>query len=91
MSRIDEAIARMDAAVSELDAGIEHALAGEAGQGASTDVPELKSERDLLAEEVKSLRERAEDDARLRAEAATAVRQALNDLRGVVQQGAGHA
>ena len=44
------------------------------------------SERDQLADEVKALRERAEEDARLRAEAAVAVREALDDLRGVVQR-----
>ena len=88
MSELDKAMERMAAAVSALEAEIK---AG-APKGEDRAVPpELLSERDQLAHEVRSLRERAKEDAKLRAEAAVAVREALNDLRGVVNPGAEHA
>ena len=48
------------------------------------DGDDFRAERDRLAEEVGRLRARAAEDARLRAEAAAAVRDALHDLRGAI-------
>ncbi len=93
MTKIEAAIERMTAAITALEGEIEAAAAKMTAAVDTVDaevaeIPELMSERDQLADEVKALRERAEEDARLRAEAAVAVREALDDLRGVVQHGA---
>jgi hypothetical protein len=50
------------------------------------EVAALGAERDRLAEEVGRLNDRTAEEARLRAEAARAVRSALHDLRGAVGQ-----
>ncbi len=47
------------------------------------------AERERLLEEVERLREQTAEDARLRVEAARAVRSALQDLRGAVARGDG--
>ncbi|MEO1491872.1 MAG: hypothetical protein AAFV19_06940 [Pseudomonadota bacterium] len=85
MSQLNEAIARLAKSVDHL----ERAVAGiEQNEDQRSDgvaeVPAILAERDELADEVRVLRERAEQDAILRAEAAEAVRQALTDLRGAV-------
>ena len=85
MSELDNAIDRLGQAVSNLIAASDQ---GQANQGADTAVAEriaeLTSERDRLQLEVDQLRGLREDDARLRAEAADAVKIALKDLRGLV-------
>ena len=89
MGRLEEALARLGNAVENLAAAIDAAeVADQTSAVTSSELPVLLSERDELAEEVKALRARAAEDAELRAEAALAVREALNDLRGVVQGGA---
>jgi hypothetical protein len=65
--------------MSELDSAIDRL--GDAVVGL---IGNLTSERDQLQEEVLNLRALREDDARLRAEAAGAVKIALTDLRSVV-------
>jgi len=85
MSELDNAIDRLGQAVSNLIAASDQ---GQANQDADTAVAEriaeLTSERDRLQIEVDQLRGLREDDARLRAEAADAVKIALKDLRGLV-------
>ena len=81
MSELESALRRLDGAVARLEATV-----GERGMPAPPELAELGAERDRLAEEVGRLRDRAAEDARLRAEAARAVRSALHDLRGAVDQ-----
>lgn len=89
MGRLEEALTRLGNAVQDLETAIEAAESADRDPGVtSTELPVLLTERDELAEEVQALRARAAEDAELRAEAALAVREALNDLRGVVQGGA---
>ena len=85
MSQLDEALRRLDGAVARLEA----AMSGRAGDGQDPDMAGIVAERDRLAHEVQRLRARAADDARLRAEAAAAVREALHDLRGAIGNAAG--
>ena len=80
MSQLDEALNRLDGAVARLEA----ALAGGTPGRDDSDVAGLRAERSRLADEVRTLRGRAAEDARLRAEAAAAVREALHDLRGAI-------
>jgi len=84
MNKIDTAIARLDGAMTRL----EQAMAEDAGAVAEADMA-VKAERDRLEDEVRVLRARAEEDAKLRAEAASAVREALRDLRGAVARQSG--
>lgn len=81
MSRLDEAMQRLGAALTRLEAAFDERLAS-SGSG----LAELETERDQLWQEVQELRAQANEDARLRAEAAAAVREALHDLRGAVGQ-----
>ena len=81
MSDLDKAIARLEAAALELEQVLADAVLPEPKED-----PVLRRERDMLAEEVVALREAAERDAALRAEAAEAVRVALNDLRALVPE-----
>jgi Domain of unknown function (DUF4164) len=87
MSQLERALRRLDDAVTRLEATV-----GE-GMPATTaeEVAALNAERHRLAEEVGWLHARAADNARLRAEAARAVRSALHDLRGAVGPGAAEA
>ncbi|MEM7210642.1 MAG: hypothetical protein AAF479_01935 [Pseudomonadota bacterium] len=87
MSRLDEALLRLDIAIADLEGALADAGPTEIVDEATEVLPELRSERDQLADEVRALRARAAEDAELRAEAAVAVREALNDLRGAVRQG----
>lgn len=85
MRQIEEALARMGQVVDRLEVAVEDVLTGEDIWGAEdAELADVMSERDRLAGEVETLRARAEADAELRAEAASAVRQALTDLRGAV-------
>lgn len=82
MSQLDEALRRLDGAVARLESAIE----GGASRAADPEIGELQAERNRLAEEVRKLRGRSAEDAKLRAEAAAAVREALHDLRGAIGQ-----
>ncbi len=85
MKKIDAAIVRISNALDQLENAIEESLAGEDVWGeASADMPKLKEAHDQLETEVHALRARAAEDAKLRAEAAEAVREALSDLRGAM-------
>ncbi|HLS19139.1 MAG TPA: hypothetical protein VK090_04955 [Paracoccaceae bacterium] len=81
MSQLDEAMQRLGAALTRLEAAIDE-RAVSSGSG----LADLEAERDQLWQEVQELRAQANEDARLRAEAAAAVREALHDLRGAVGQ-----
>ena len=85
MEKIDSAITRIGSALDRLEKVIDDRMATETLWGDSTeDVPELRVANDTLETEVRELRARAAEDAKLRAEAAEAVREALSDLRGAV-------
>jgi hypothetical protein len=85
MSELDKALDRLGQAVSGLIAASEQGQAGKGAEEAvSARIAELTSERDRLRAEIDELRGLREDDARLRAEAADAVKVALKDLRGLV-------
>lgn len=89
MKTVDDAIDRMDAALARLEAVFD-AVEPPAIWGHETpEIPELKRERDQMADEIRNLRARADADAKLRQEAAVAVRQALRDLRGAVGEDLG--
>ena len=85
MSNIDDALARVNAAMEKLETAFEAKAASDAK--AVSAAPAGGGET-KLKKEIQVLRARAEEDARLRAEAAGAVREALRDLRGAVGNGA---
>ena len=77
MSELEKALDRLSGAVARLAEG--------GGQNqARAQIAELTAERDRLKAELATLKASRDDDARLRAEAASAVRDALRDLRGLV-------
>lgn len=78
MSRIDAALSRLSGALDRLEEAVQTAAAGG---------PADAAEAVRLHEEIQVLRARADEDARLRAEAAGAVREALRDLRGAMTRG----
>lgn len=85
MSELDKALDRLGQAVSGLIAASDQGRAAKGAEEAVTArIAELTSERDRLQAEVDELRGLRKDDARLRAEAADAVKVALKDLRGLV-------
>jgi chromosome segregation ATPase len=82
MSQIDKALDRLTEAVNGL---IDRSQdAEDAAIGAEEQIADLTAERDRLRSEIAKLRTQHEEDARLRAEAAEAVKDALKDLRGLV-------
>lgn len=93
MSQLEMALRRLDGAVTQLETTIGD---GAGHASVADDIAALGAERDRLVEEVERLHALTAEDARLRAEAARAVRSALHDLRGAVGQadgpepGAGH-
>ena len=88
-SELEQAMARLDAALNRLETAIDSQMKpGEIWGEETPEIPQLRAERDGLADEIRVLRDRAAKDAELRAEAATAVREALADLRGAVGEGA---
>ncbi len=90
MKELERALRRLDGAVKLLETTIDDgAMSASVSEEVGADVAALGAERDRLVEEVERLRAQAEEDARLRAEAARAVRSALHDLRGAVGQGEG--
>ncbi len=84
MSDLDRALDRLGEAVASL---IEASDQGRAARGAEATatarIAELTTERDRLQAEVDELRALREDDARLHADAAEAVKAALKDLRSL--------
>lgn len=84
MKTLDDAINRMDAALMRLEAALDAAEPPARWGEDAPEIPELKRERDQMADEIRELRARADADAKLREEAATAVRDALRDLRGAM-------
>lgn len=75
MSGIEAALTRLTGALDHLEEAVEAVV---------TAGPADAAEAQRLQDEVLTLRARAEEDARLRAEAAGAVREALRDLRGAM-------
>ena len=85
MSELDNALDRLGEAVAGLIAASDQGRAVQGAETAATArVAELTTERDRLQGEVDELRALREDDARLRADAAEAVKVALTDLRSLV-------
>lgn len=90
--KLDEALARMDAALAKLEEAFDSAEPPAIWGDETPNAPALHADAGRMAEEIKALRARAHEDAKLREEAALAVRQALRDLRGAVGEGVpGHA
>ncbi len=85
MSELDNALDRLGEAVASLIAASDQGQAASGAEAAVTArIDELTTERDRLQTEVDELRALREDDARLRADAAAAVKLALTDLRSLV-------
>lgn len=83
MSELDKALDRLGSAVAQL---IEGSGRKQNGADAAEQIAELTAERDKLKAEIKTLLAQRQEDAKLRSEAAEAVRDALSDLRGLVAQ-----
>jgi len=85
MSNINTALTRITDALDRLETAIETRSVVDTVWGDVEEAtPELRVANDQLQDEVKALRARAAEDAKLRAEAADAVREALSDLRGAM-------
>ena len=85
MSELDNALDRLGEAVASLIAASDQGRAARGADTAATArIAELTKERDRLQGEVDGLRALREDDTRLRADAAEAVKAALKDLRSLV-------
>ena len=85
MSELDSALDRLGEAVASLIATSNQERPAQGADAAVTvRVDALTTERDRLQTEVDELRALREDDARLRADAAEAVKIALKDLRSLV-------
>ena len=85
MSELDNALDRLGDAVASLIVASDQGRApSSADTAAATRIAELTTERDRLQTEIDELRALREDDARLRADAAEAVKLALTDLRSLV-------
>ncbi len=92
MSELENALDRLGEAVAGLIAASDQGRAGRGAEASTTArIDELATERDRLQGEVEELRALREDDARLHADAAEAVKAALTDLRSLaaVQEKAG--
>lgn len=90
--KLDDALARMDAALAKLEEAFDAAEPPAIWGDETPNSPALNADSEKMAAEIKALRARAHEDAKLREEAALAVRQALRDLRGAVGDGvSGHA
>ena len=85
MSELDSALDRLGEAVASLIAASDQGQAVRGGEAAATvRISELTTERDRLQAEVDELRILRDDDAKLHADAAEAVKLALKDLRSLV-------
>ncbi len=92
MSELDSALDRLGEAVASLIAASDQSRAAQSAEPAApARIAALTTERDRLQVEVDELRALREDDARLHADAAEAVKIALKDLRSLaaVQEKAG--
>ncbi len=92
MSELENALDRLGEAVVSLISASDQGRATSGAEAAATArIADLTSERDRLQAEVEELRGLREDDARLHADAAEAVKAALTDLRSLaaVQEKAG--
>jgi len=79
MSELEKALDRLNGAVAAM---LDASARGQAEQGATqARIAELEAERDQRRAELAELRAAREEDAKLRAEAAEAVKSALRDLR----------
>lgn len=78
----------LDNVLDRLSDAVDHLIASSAKTGRDREtearIARLTSERDELRAQVQQLKAQHDEDARLRAEAADAVRAALTDLRSVV-------
>ncbi len=78
----------LDGVLDRLSNAVEHLIASspKAGRDRETEarIARLTAERDELRAQIQQLKAQHDEDARLRAEAADAVRAALTDLRSVV-------
>ena len=84
MSELESALDRLGEAVAGLIAASDQGQAVHGAEAAATArIADLTTERDRLQGEVDELRALRDDDARLHADAAEAVRSALKDLRGL--------
>jgi len=84
MSELENALDRLGEAVANLIATSERGSAANDSEAATTTrIADLTAERDRLQGEVDELRALREDDARLHADAAEAVKIALKDLRSL--------
>ena len=84
MSELENALDRLGEAVTNLIAASDQGrAANEAEEATTARIADLTAERDRLQGEVDELRALREDDARLHADAADAVRIALKDLRSL--------
>jgi hypothetical protein len=84
MSELDSALDRLGEAVTSLIAASDQGRAAQDAEAAvATRIDELTAERNRLQSEVDELRALREDDARLHADAAEAVKIALKDLRSL--------
>ena len=79
MSRINAALERLTGALERLEGAMD-----DLGAAVPTDPHDALR----LQDEIQVLKARAQEDARLRAEAAGAVREALRDLRGAMVRSA---
>ena len=85
MSELDSALDRLGEAVASLITASDQGRVERGAEDAATArIAELTTERDRLQGEVEELRALREDDARLRSDAAEAVKIALTDLRSLV-------
>ena len=84
MSELESALDRLGEAVASLIATSDQGRdARDAEASATARIAVLTTERDRLQVEVDELRAQREDDARLHADAAEAVKMALKDLRSL--------
>lgn len=85
MSELDSALDRLGIAVSKLIAASGQNLSTkEISSAVTSQISDLTTERDMLRAEVDELRALHDEDAKLRVEAAAAVKIALADLRSLV-------
>lgn len=82
MSELEKALDRLNGAVATL---LDASKRGQAEQGTQeARIAKLTAERDRLRAELAELRAAREEDAKLRGEAAEAVKAALGDLRTIL-------
>lgn len=81
MSELEKAIDRLGRAIAELRDST-------GGTPVGSEINQLAGERDELKAKVIELKSQREEDARLRAEAADAVKIALSDLRAIADASA---